>query len=57
MSGYTNERDTFHNSSGSVSVKGRVSHGYGVSLEIRNLSVLAARRILEILKDERPVRP
>jgi len=57
VSGYTNERDTFHNSSGSVSVKGRVSHGYGVSLEIRNLSVLAARRILEILKDERPVRP
>jgi hypothetical protein len=57
VSSYTDERDTFHNGSGRVSVKGRVSHGYGISLELRYLSTQAARRILEILKDERPVKP
>jgi hypothetical protein len=51
------KHDTFVNGSGGVHITGQVNRGYGVSLELRYLSVDAARRVLAILKDERPVKP
>jgi hypothetical protein len=51
-------KNTFHNGSTGPHLKAYVSHGYGVTFErISNVSVDAARRILEILADVQLVRP
>lgn len=55
---YQERKNTFHNGSTGPHLKAYVSHGYGVTFEqISNVSVEAARRILTILRDEKPVRP
>jgi hypothetical protein len=55
---YQEHKNAFHNGSTGPHLKAYVSHGYGVTFErISNVSVEAARRILAILKDEKPVRP
>jgi hypothetical protein len=55
---YQERKNAFHSGSTGPHLKAYVSHGYGVTFEqISNVSVEAARRILAILKGEKPVRP